>query len=129
MQRLVKWRLVAVLTIFGMTTALADSMRCGSYLVNTGDSQSRVLQVCGEPQRAWQDGFIEETVRRNDGYYDSSALPQTQTYPFLLGGQETEVRRVKPVYEWEYNLGRGRFLKTLVFHGDILVRIIDGPRQ
>ena len=129
MQRFVKWRLAAVLTIFGMTAAFADSMRCGSYLVNTGDSQSRVLQVCGEPQRAWQDGFIEQTVRRNDGYYDPSTLPQTQTYPSSSGGQETEVRRVKPVYKWEYNLGRGRFLKTLVFHGNILVRIIDGPRQ
>jgi hypothetical protein len=115
--------------MFGMTTAFADSMRCGSYLVNTGDSQSRVLQVCGEPQRAWQDGFIEETIRRNDGYYDPSTLPQTQRYPLPAGGQETEVRRVKAVYKWEYNLGRGRFLKTLVFHGDILVGIIDGPRQ
>ena len=129
MHRFIKWALIAVLAMCGMPTAFADSMRCGSYLVNTGDSQSRVLQVCGEPQRSWQDGFIEETVRRNDGYYDPSTLPQTQTYPFPPGGQETEVRRVKPVYKWEYNLGRGRFLKTLVFHGDILVGIIDGPRQ
>ena len=129
MHRFVKCGFGAALTIFGMVAAFADSMRCGSYLVNTGDSQSRVLQICGEPQRAWQDGFIEETVRRNEGYYDSSTLPQTQTYPLPSGGQETEVRRVKPVYKWEYNPGRGRFLKTLVFYGDILMRIIDGPRQ
>jgi hypothetical protein len=119
--------LMAALAMLGMATASADSMRCGSYLIHTGDSQSRVLQICGEPQRAWQDGFIEQIVRRNEGYYDPSALPQP--YPLPPGGQETEVRRVLPVYKWEYNLGRGTFLKTLVFHGDILVRMIDGPRQ
>ncbi|MCB1824596.1 MAG: DUF2845 domain-containing protein [Candidatus Competibacteraceae bacterium] len=106
--------------------AVADSMRCGSYIVSDGDSQSRVLDLCGEPRRAWQDGFIEQVVRRNDGYYDPSATPQP--YP-RLSGQETETRRLIPVYKWEYNLGRGTFLKTLVFQGDILARIIDGPRQ
>ncbi len=119
-----KGALMAVLILLGMATANADSMRCGKYLVNTGDSQSRVLDLCGEPQRAWQDGFIEEIVRRNDGYYDPSSVPRP--YP---GGYEREVRRVIPVYKWEYNLGRGTFLKTLVFHSDTLVGIIDGPRQ
>ena len=106
-------------------TAAADSMRCGTYLVSDGDSQSRVLDLCGEPQRAWQDGFIEQVVRRNEGYYDPSV---PQPYPRLTG-QEIETRRVIPVYRWEYNLGRGTFLRTLVFQGDTLVRIIDGPRQ
>jgi hypothetical protein len=118
---------MAGLAMLGTATATADSMRCGSYLINTGDSQSRVLQVCGEPQRAWQDGFIEQTVRRNEGYYDPSNLPQSSPLP--SGGQETEVRRVIPVYKWEYNLGRGTFLKTLVFHSDILVGILSGARQ
>jgi len=104
------------------TTVVADSMRCGSYVVSDGDSQSRVLDLCGEPRRAWQDGFIEQVIRRNDGYYDPSTTPN-------LPGYETETRRFIPVYKWEYNLGRGTFLKTLVFQGDILARIIDGPRQ
>ncbi len=107
-------------------TAVADSMRCGSYVVSDGDSQSRVLDLCGEPRRAWQDGFVEQVVRRNDRYYDPSTTPQT--YP-NLPGYETEIRRLIPVYKWEYNLGRGTFLKTLVFQGDILAQIIDGPRQ
>ena len=127
MHGFIKWVFMAVLAMSGTATATADSMRCGRYLISTGDSQSRVLQVCGEPQRAWQDGFIEQTVRRNEGYYDPSTLPQP--YPLPSGGQETEVRRVIPIYKWEYNLGRGRFLKTLVFHSDILVSIIDGARQ
>jgi len=127
MHRFGKGLLMTTLALSGIATATADSMRCGSYLVSTGDSQSRVLQVCGEPQRAWQDGFIEKTVRRNEGYYVPSTLPETRRLP--PGGQETEVRRIIAVYKWEYNLGRGTFLKTLVFHGDLLVRIIDGARQ
>jgi len=125
MRRFEQWILMAALAVSGMATANADSMRCGKYLVNTGDSQSRVLDLCGEPQRAWQDGFIEETVRRSDGYYPPSAAPNLYPGPVY----EKEIRRVIPVFKWEYNLGHGTFLKTLVFHSDILVGIIDGPRQ
>ena len=127
MHRWQKGMLAAVLVGLSLTTANADSMRCGSYLVNTGDSQSRVLELCGEPQQAWQDGFIEETVRRNEGYYDPSATPRL--YPNAPGGYEREVRRVIPVYKWTYSLGRGTFLQILVFHSDTLVQIINGPRQ
>ncbi len=127
MGRLKRGLLIAALTLAGTAPSAADSMRCGKYLVSTGDTQSRVQDLCGEPQRAWQDGFIEEILRRNDGYSDlSSAQPP---YPTRPGGYEREIRRVIPVYRWEYNLGRGTFLKTLVFHSDTLVGIIDGPRQ
>lgn len=117
--------LVAPLMALGAAPALADSLRCGGYVVSTGDLQARVLDACGEPQRAWQDGFIEQAVRRNDYY---SVDPAPPPYP-RQSGYETEVRRIIPIYKWEYNLGRGTFLKTLVFHGDTLVSIIDGPRQ
>jgi hypothetical protein len=125
MRRFEQWILMAALAVSGVAAANADSMRCSKYLVSTGDSQSRVLDLCGEPQRAWQDGFIEETVRRSDGYYPPSAAPNLYPGPVY----EKEIRRVIPVFKWEYNLGHGTFLKTLVFHSDILVRIIDGPRQ
>lgn len=107
--------------------ANADTLRCGRYLVSDGDSQSRVLALCGEPQSARQDGFIEQVVRRSDGalifnYLSPREYPQQPAY-------ETEYRRVIPVYKWEYNLGRGTFLRILTFHGDQLVDIADGPRQ
>jgi len=116
---------MVLLAVWGTTTAAAqDSMRCGRYVVSAGDSQSRILDICGEPQSAWQDGFIEQVVRRRDGYRSD---PQ-QSYP-RQPGYETEYRRIVPVYKWEYNLGRGTLLKRLVFHGDTLVDISDGPRQ
>lgn len=106
--------------------ASADSFRCNGYLVNTGDSQSRVLEVCGDPRSARQDGFIEQVVRRNDGISVNPASPNA--YP-NLPTYEVESRRVIPVYKWEYNLGHGTFLRILTFHGDTLVDITDGPRQ
>lgn len=116
---------MVLLTALGTTTAVArDTMRCGRYVVNAGDSQSRVLDICGEPQSAWQDGFIEQAVRRQDGNRSDPQQPHARQ-----PGYETEYRRIIPVYRWEYNLGRGTLLKTLVFHGDTLVGIIDGPRQ
>ena len=118
--------LIATLAAAGAATAVADSLRCGSYLVNTGDSQSRVLDICGEPQYARQDGFIEQTVRRNEGYW---VEPAPQNPNVRTPGYESEYRRVIPVYRWEYNFGPGTFLKTLTFHGDVLVNISDGPRQ
>lgn len=107
--------------------ANADSMRCGSYLVNTGDSQSRVLDICGEPQSARQDGFIEQVTRRSDGAILLNPVP-LNPYP-SQPIYETETRRIIPVYKWEYNLGHGTFLRILTFHGDTLVDIADGPRQ
>lgn len=106
--------------------ASADSLRCRGYLVNTGDSQARVLQICGEPQSVRQDGFIEQVVR-----VPGNPLPPDPNYPVYPDPSRyaNEYRRVIPVYKWEYSLGHGRFLKILTFHGDTLVDIADGPRQ
>ena len=121
------WVLTASLAASATAAAaFSDSMRCGRYVVQTGYSQSQILDVCGEPRHAWQDGFIEQAIRRNDPYYP--VYPTPLPYP-LPSGYETEYRRVIPVYKWEYNLGRGTLLKTLIFHGDILIEIVNGPRQ
>ncbi|MBL8251702.1 MAG: DUF2845 domain-containing protein [Candidatus Competibacter sp.] len=126
------WRevlaVVALLATAGASaaSAFADSLRCGRYVVQTGYSQAQVLDLCGQPRYAWQDGFIEQAIRRSDGYYPG--YPTPQPYP-LPPGYETEFRRVIPVSKWQYHFGRGTLLKTLVFHGDTLMEIVDGPRQ
>lgn len=120
---------MALLVLLGPAVAVADdSMRCGRYLVHVGDSQARVLDVCGEPRSAWHDGFIEQTVRNGDGYYDPTRPVPPYPYPGQPG-YGVQTRRILAVYKWEYNLGPGTFLRTLVFHGDTLVDIISGPRQ
>ncbi|HOB62625.1 MAG TPA: DUF2845 domain-containing protein [Candidatus Competibacteraceae bacterium] len=128
MGRYGRWVLLTTLGMLGAITAEADSLRCGRYVVNTGDLQSRVLDLCGEPQRAYQDGFIEQVVRQNDGYGYYSVNPAPY-YDSRQPAYQTEYRRVVPVYKWEYNFGPGTFLKILVFQGDALVGIVQGPRQ
>jgi len=41
--------LCCTLTLF-VSALPADSFRCGRQLINTGDSASEVLRVCGEPR-------------------------------------------------------------------------------
>lgn len=123
MRRMNQQILIATFGICSAVIAQAgDTLRCGRYIVNTGDTQARVLQLCGEPQRAWQDGYIEQTERRKHGNTSPSPYDPKAQY-------EQETRRVIPVFKWEYNFGRGTFLKTLVFHSDNLIEIIDGARQ
>ena len=120
-------RFLALLLILP-TLANADSIRCGGYLVTPGDSQSQVLHVCGEPQSARQDGFIEQVWYRSD---DAVGMIQpVPSDPYTLPPRyAVEQRRLLPVYRWEYNFGHGTFLKILTFHGDLLVDIAAGPRQ
>jgi len=122
-------RQIGYLVLLLPALASADSIRCGGYLVNTGDSQSRVLELCGEPQSARQDGFIEQVVRRNDGNVVLNPVPPNPSPNPSQPAYETESRRIIPVYKWEYNLGHGTFLRILTFEGDTLVNITDGPRQ
>ena len=67
-------RQVGYLFLLLPTLASADSFYCGGYLVNTGDSQSRVLDICGEPQSARQDGFIEQVVPADQREHTSATL-------------------------------------------------------
>ncbi|MFZ1326848.1 MAG: DUF2845 domain-containing protein [Candidatus Contendobacter sp.] len=121
-------RWVVFWLVLAPVLASADSFRCGRYLVSAGDSQAQVLDRCGGPQRSWQDGFIEEVVRRADHSATLSNLGGSSPV-VSQPAYETEYRRVIPVYRWEYALGRGSFLKILTFHSDTLVSIENGPRQ
>jgi len=62
-----------------LPSAEADSFRCGRKVVRSGDAQSTVLSVCGEPQRKdtaqetlWT-GASQKTVRVHRWYYKSSS--------------------------------------------------------
>ena len=56
--------LVIVLCILLSCSASADSFRCGSKLVKTGDTVNALLKKCGEADRTFQ---TAETVN-NRGY-------------------------------------------------------------
>ncbi|TBU96688.1 DUF2845 domain-containing protein [Phytopseudomonas dryadis] len=72
----------------------ADTLRCGSKLVNLGDRTFEVLEKCGEP-----------TYRDPVGY--------------TLGPYN---RRETPIEEWAYQPSNGMF-SILTFEGNRLTRI------
>ena len=110
------------------TLADAGNFRCGANVIIGGESSAQVLNLCGEPWRTWQDGFLEEEY----GWRDQGMIilePQA-TFPYPgQSGSFHRYKRIIPVYRWEYRPGAGRFLKILTFHGDRLIGISDGPRQ
>jgi hypothetical protein len=75
--KLLKVFLFVALTLLVASTAMGDnvaSTRCGSRVVETGDSVVTVLQKCGEPTRRFnQGGYIVL-------YYDLSQEPNVKIF-------------------------------------------------
>lgn len=123
-----RWGILPILLLLPTLTS-AGSLRCGPYVIEGNESQARVLELCGEPYRAWQDGYFEEEYGwgGSDGavFLEPGGVVIYPTQP----GYSNRYKRIIPIYRWEYRPGRGRFIKTLTFHGDRLIDIKDGPRQ
>jgi hypothetical protein len=85
------------IALLGGSARADDSMRCGEWLVSVGASQGEVAHKCGAP-----------TETHTDVEYD-------------VNGFACYVDR------WIYNRGRYEFIRTLVFRGGALVRVVDGP--
>lgn len=97
-----------MLILFVLTeSAQADSMRCGSRIVTTGDSKAEVLMECGEP--SFREVVGEKTVYRR--------------FFYLFGESYTVL-----VEKWTYNLGSTQFLRILTFEGDTLVDVELGDK-
>jgi hypothetical protein len=81
-----------------------STWRCGSRLVATGDSASRVLSRCGDP-----------------AYVQTSA--ELVTFRLVSG---IEVSRLVSVETWTYDRGSRELLRYLVFRDGRLIRIATG---
>ena len=86
--------------------AAADTLRCGSRIIKEGDTQDKVLAVCGEPaqqSRTW----IERA-------------PQ-----YELGGQWYSYPGTEfvPVDLWTYDFGPNRLMQRVRFVAGLLVSI------
>jgi hypothetical protein len=80
----------------------SDGMRCGSRLVEIGDSKSDVVAKCG--RAAYEDERYEERRDREGRRY------------------------VVRVDDWTYDLGKGSFLRHLTFENGSLRDIRAGTR-
>jgi len=84
--------LIAIFFII-VSVVQADSFRCGSRVVSTGDSKADVIVKCGPPD-------------------------YSEVVSFSVS--ETSVTKIEAFY---YNCGEGRFVHVLTFKGSILVGI------
>lgn len=114
--------MAAAFVLGGAADASADSMRCGSRLVSTGDSKAKVLLRCGEP-------FHREPL----GEKKSEEVGKTTVVEVAPGRVEvTEKEKteatVKPVERWYYSFGRAHFIRILTFEGDELTEIVLGDK-
>lgn len=91
--------LLAALLICGAPCARAETMRCGSVLIESGATRAYVQAKCGEPTSRSE---ISEPVR--------ARRPNGTTY--VVGTTTREV--------WHYERGYGKLPVTLVFSEGVL---------
>lgn len=82
------------------------SLRCGRNLVNIGDHQNAVYDICGDP----------ESINRR-----TVVVGETVHFPHRTRDLEEYVE--VQVEEWIYNFGSNRFRQYLRFENGILVEI------
>jgi hypothetical protein len=92
---------------------VADTFRCGSNLVSTGDSKATVMLKCGEPFQ--KDSFCQP-VSRGQGINSN----QDQGTVVVTSCENIE--------DWTYNPGPGSFLATLRFRQNVLIGISYGDK-
>lgn len=85
-----------LLTVAG-TTAMADTLRCGSKIVSTGMTQDEVLKYCGKPS--------SKEIEDHDVRSGSRVVGTTQ------------------LHIWTYNRGSGQRAAVLEFDQDTLLSI------
>jgi hypothetical protein len=102
--------LLAVLAEYSAAIEAVDSMRCGSKLVQIGDTKVDILAKCGEPT-------LRGKIERNTTVKKSRARSAS-----------TVEDRSRVDEQWTYNFGPQDFLYTLTFEGVELTSIGRGGR-
>jgi hypothetical protein len=115
--------LLASLAVVSVTrTALADSMRCGHRIVQTGDSLHEVRSLCGEPAAARQRFETRTELRRVVVDCGSAKRPHRRCE------RVERVSREVRIDEWIYDFGPRRFIQYLTFADGWLERVEAGGR-
>ena len=108
--------------VFGLTYP-CFAFRCGTELVDEGDTKYEVLHKCGEPSHI--ESWEEERIQRDYGLrreYDSRTGQYHWSRAPLLVKE-----RVK-IDEWTYNRGPTEFIRYLRFENGILTNISTGDK-
>lgn len=106
-------RFIFLVIFSSIVSAPAFSLRCGSDLVSKGNSQSRVLKKCGEPEAKYN-----RTIFRSRGVSVSDREnPRLRTSAFDDTSIEVHID------EWEYSFGPRRLGRRVIFENGRVVNI------
>lgn len=98
----------------------AFAARCGTRLVTTGDHLAKVEHICGQPVS------IQVSTMYRAGFSRHSGLRSVQSSEYS-SGQELHIHDRSvievPVEEWIYNLGPGRFMRSIRFENGVVIKI------
>jgi hypothetical protein len=122
-------KFIILIFVFLAPASQADSMRCGGKLVTLGDTKVETIINCGQP-------LNKETITvKEKTEYSKLAMKYPLLYKNgLLKGSSNGARigsrvTITTSFDlWTYNLGAGKFLRTLYFERGKLVGIADGDR-
>lgn len=85
-----------------LTPAAADTLRCGSRLVRSGDSRVILLELCGSPADVENRSIVRRPQYRHHGRI------------LYFGDARVEV----PVEVWTYNFGPNKLMRR--------IKLVDG---
>ena len=104
-------KLVISVAMLGLSCISAAGMRCGTHLVQPGDTFDEVEDACGQPDSTYEVGT--KYIELRDPRIKNSNVTYTQA---IL------------VDVWVYNRGTSHFRRRLYFENGILVFIESGER-
>lgn len=104
----------------GVIPVFGSALRCGVRLITEGDTKSRVLAECGEPEyvEVWE----EERIFRYNPW---------SAYDYYLNDDDAYrkpryAREYVQVEEWTYNHGPHRFMDHVRFENGRVKEIFSG---
>ncbi|MCX5803488.1 MAG: DUF2845 domain-containing protein [Proteobacteria bacterium] len=104
--------------VYFPATLFADTFRCGSEIVSTGESKATVVMRCGNPH--WVGGGKIAIV--GDLRFGSRQVGR-QTY-----GAADYSEQATNIDIWYYDCGADVFVNALTFEGDRLIKIESTSR-
>ena len=94
--------LFAISVVLAISPARADTLRCRSSLISTGDSATHVIGKCGEPDSRLE---VSEPVM----------VRSRKGYTYQVGTTSREI--------WRYRRAPGKFPALLTFEGGVLKKL------
>lgn len=98
------------------SSATNGPFRCKGKIIKLGDSKNRVIRYCGEPDIAYDIGYITSGRSRSRVRVRRGSATVKTKYQDVTFNAE----------EWEYNFGTHKFIKVLTFMGGKLITIRNG---